>query len=72
MKKEDLQETLEAISKSGIKVAGDLVLEKKVEYEVANVEAGGIGGVFLGKQFLCCFVLSAKGRAEERDVAVSL
>ena len=43
MKKEDLQATLEAISKSGIKVAGDLVLEKKVEYEVANVEAGGIG-----------------------------
>ena len=43
MKKEDLQTTLEAISKSGIKVAGDLVLEKKVEYEVANVEAGGIG-----------------------------
>ena len=34
---------LEAISKSGIKVAGDLVLEKHVEHEVANVEAGGIG-----------------------------
>ena len=34
---------LEAISKSGIKVAGDLVLEKHVEHEVANVEPGGIG-----------------------------
>ena len=43
MKKEDLQAALEAISKSGIQVAGDLVLEKNVEYEVANVEQGGIG-----------------------------
>ena len=43
MKKKDLQAALEAISKSGIQVAGDLVLEKNVEYEVANVEAGGIG-----------------------------
>jgi len=43
MKKEDLQAALEAISKNGIQVAGDLVLEKNVEYEVANVEEGGIG-----------------------------
>ena len=43
MKKEDLQAALEAISKSGIQVAGDLVLEKNVEYEVATVEDGGIG-----------------------------
>ena len=43
MKKEDLQAALEAISKSGIQVAGDLVLEKNVEYEGANVEEGGIG-----------------------------
>ncbi len=43
MKTEDLQKTLEAIGKSGITVAGDLVLEKNVEYEVNNVEAGGIG-----------------------------
>lgn len=43
MKKEDLMAALEAISKSGIKVAGDLVLEKHVEHEVANVESGGIG-----------------------------
>ena len=43
MKKEDRQAALEAISKSGIQVAGDLVLEKNVEYEVANVEEGGIG-----------------------------
>ena len=43
MKKEDIQAALEAISKSGIQVAGDLVLEKNVEYEVANVENGGIG-----------------------------
>lgn len=43
MKKEDIQAALEAISKNGIHVAGDLVLEKHVEHEVANVEAGGIG-----------------------------
>ena len=43
MKKEDLMAALEAISKRGIKVAGDLVLEKHVEHEVANVESGGIG-----------------------------
>jgi hypothetical protein len=43
MNQEDLQKALEAISKGGIHVAGDLVLEKKVEYEVNNVEDGGIG-----------------------------
>ena len=43
MKQEKLQKTLEALAKSGITVAGDLVLEKKVEYEVSNVENGGIG-----------------------------
>ena len=43
MKKEDIQVALEAISKCGIQVAGDLVLEKHVEYEVANVEDGGVG-----------------------------
>ncbi len=43
MKKEDIQAALEAISKGDIHVAGDLVLEKHVEYEVENVEAGGIG-----------------------------
>jgi len=41
--KEDVQKMLEAIGKSGITVAGDLVLEKNVEYEVNNVETGGIG-----------------------------
>lgn len=43
MKKEEMMAALEAITKSGITVKGDLVLEKKVEYEVANVETGGIG-----------------------------
>ena len=43
MKQEKLQKTLESLAKSGITVAGDLVLEKKVEYEVNNVEKGGIG-----------------------------
>lgn len=43
MKQDDLQRLLEAIGKSGINVAGDLVLEKNVEYEVNNVENGGIG-----------------------------
>ena len=43
MKQEDIQKALEALGKSGITVAGDLVLEKNVEHEVNNVEAGGIG-----------------------------
>ena len=43
MNKEDIQAALEALGKGGIHVAGDLVLEKHVEHEVANVEAGGIG-----------------------------
>jgi hypothetical protein len=43
MDKEELQKTLEAIGKGGINVAGDLVIEKHVDYEVNNVEAGGIG-----------------------------
>lgn len=43
MKKEDKLAFLEALGKSNINVAGDMVLEKHVDYEVANVEAGGIG-----------------------------
>ncbi len=43
MNKEDVQAALEAIARSGITVNGDLVLNKKVDYEVANVEDGGIG-----------------------------
>ena len=43
MKQEDLQKTLEVLSKGGIHVAGDFVVSKHVEYEVNNVEAGGIG-----------------------------
>ena len=43
MDKEELQKALEAIGKGGINVAGDLVIEKHVDYEVSNVEAGGIG-----------------------------
>lgn len=43
MEHEKLQKALEAISKSGIIVKGDLVLEKNVEYEVNDVENGGIG-----------------------------
>ena len=43
MNQDDIQKALEAISKSNINVAGDLVLEKKVEYKVDTVEAGGIG-----------------------------
>ena len=48
MKQEDILKALEAIGKGGIHVAGDLVLEKHVEYEVNNVEAGGIGIQFAG------------------------
>ena len=43
MTNEKMIAALETIGKSGITVKGDLVLEKKVDYEVANVESGGIG-----------------------------
>lgn len=43
MKQEDIRQALEALGKGGINVAGDLVMNKRVEYEVNNVEAGGIG-----------------------------
>ena len=42
MKKENKQKILEAVTKSGITVNGDFVLEKHVEYEIGNVENGGI------------------------------
>ena len=37
------EEMMEMLSKSGIHVAGDLVLEKHVENEIGNVEPGGVG-----------------------------
>ena len=43
MNQEEIKKALEAIGKGGIHVAGDFVMEKHVEHEVANVEAGGIG-----------------------------
>ena len=43
MTQEDKLKMLEAIGKSGIFVAGDVVMEKNVQYEVGNVEAGGVG-----------------------------
>ena len=43
MKQEELQKALESIGRNGITVNGDLVLEKHVENEIGNVEAGGIG-----------------------------
>ena len=43
MTQEELQAALEAVSKSGITVNGDLVLSKQVENEIGTVEAGGIG-----------------------------
>lgn len=43
MKSEELERIIETIGKGGVQVAGDLVIEKHVEHEVANVEAGGIG-----------------------------
>ncbi len=43
MKQEDIQKVLETITKNGLTVNGDFVVEKHVENEVANVENGGIG-----------------------------
>lgn len=43
MTPEELQQALAILGKGGINVNGDLVLEKKVDYEIGNVESGGIG-----------------------------
>lgn len=43
MTQEEIQKMLETLAKGGINVNGDLVLEKHVKHEVANVESGGIG-----------------------------
>lgn len=43
MEKEEKQETLAVLGKSGIYVAGDFVMEKNMHYEVHNVESGGVG-----------------------------
>ena len=43
MNNDGMQKALETLGKGVIHVAGDLVVEKHVEYEVNNVEAGGIG-----------------------------
>ena len=37
------EEKLALLKESGLTVLGDFVLEKKVEYKIANVEPGGIG-----------------------------
>lgn len=37
------EELIKQMAQGGITVQGDLVMEKHVEYEVSNVEAGGIG-----------------------------
>lgn len=43
MTHEELQKAFETIGKGGIHVAGDFVVNKHVDYEVNNVENGGIG-----------------------------
>ena len=37
------EEIIELLSKGGINIAGDFVVEKNVEYEIGNVEPEGIG-----------------------------
>ena len=37
------EEMIKQMAQGGITVQGDLVMEKRVQYEVSNVEAGGIG-----------------------------
>lgn len=49
MTEEKKREALEIMRKSGITVAGDLVLEKHVDKEIGNVESGGIGIMINGK-----------------------
>lgn len=49
-KQMDAKEILKMMAESGgIRVAGDFVMEKHVQYEVANVENGGIGIMVAGE-----------------------
>ena len=50
MDKEKAEKALEMLRKSGVTVAGDLVLEKHVDKEIGNVEKGGIGIMINGKE----------------------
>ena len=50
MTEEKKEKALEMLRKSGITVAGDLVLEKHVDKEIGNVEKGGIGILINGKE----------------------
>lgn len=43
MNQEEIKKALETLGKTGIQVNGDFVMSKHVEYEVNNVENGGIG-----------------------------
>ena len=43
MNKEDMQKAMLALGKANINIAGDFVMEKHVDYEIGNVESGGIG-----------------------------
>ena len=61
MKQEDIQKMMEALGKANIHIAGDLVIEKHVEHEVANVEAGGIG----------IQVVNGKNKTEEAKTPLS-
>ena len=47
MKKEDMQKAMEALGKANINIAGDFVMEKKVSFQIGNVESGGIGIQFV-------------------------
>ncbi len=50
MEEAKIEKALEMIRKSGVTVAGDLVLEKHVDKEIGNVENGGIGIMINGKE----------------------
>ena len=39
----EIEQLMKQLAQGGITVQGDFVMEKKVEYEVNNVEKGGIG-----------------------------
>ena len=49
----EIEELMKQLAQGGINVQGDFVMKKDVQYEVSNVEAGGIGiQVVNGKEYL--------------------
>ena len=66
----EIEELMKQLAQGGINVQGDLVMKKEVQYEVSNVENGGIGiQVVNGNVAAQANPASDKSQAAEVDMA---